>query len=60
MANVETRRDENTFLGSWWATYEHIFYERRLDHVSLFSIEIWALGKNPRGGAPVFLHGFVV
>ena len=43
MANVETRRDENTFLGSWsaGATYEHIFYmiffERRLDYKSILS-----------------------
>ena len=40
MANVETRRDENTFLGSGcniYATYEHIFYERRLDYKSTLS-----------------------
>ena len=34
-ANVETRRDEYTFLGSGYNNQltEHIFYERRLDHV---------------------------
>ena len=30
MANVETIRDEYTFLVQAGATYEHIFYERRL------------------------------
>ena len=52
MANVETRRDEieNTFLGSWCNTYEHIFYERRLDHESILSRSgLWAkiLGEEP-------------
>ena len=42
MANVETRRDEYTFLGSAGATYEHIFYERRLDHTSLFYRDLGA------------------
>ena len=39
MANVETRRDENTFLGSWCniRSYEHIFYERRLGYKSILS-----------------------
>jgi hypothetical protein len=32
-----TRRNENTFLGSGRATYEHIFYELRLDHESILS-----------------------
>ena len=59
MANVEMRRDENTFLAEAGATYEHIFYERRLDHESILS-RSGLMGKNPRGGAPVFLHGFVV
>ena len=50
--------------------YEHIliFYERRLDaRVYFIEREVLlgedapkALGKNPRGGAPVFLPGFVV
>ena len=50
MANVETRRDENTFLGSPGATYEHIFDERRLDHESNLSRSgLWAkiLGEEP-------------
>ena len=48
MANVETRRDENTFLGSSGATYEHIFYERRLG-LQVYFVEIWARGGSRRG-----------
>ena len=47
----ETRRDAvvyRPFLGSGCgATYEHIFYERRLDR-RVYFIEIWV----PRGHAP--------
>ena len=42
------------------ATYEHIFYERRLDYKSILSRSgLWAkiLGEER---APDFLHGFVV
>ena len=49
-ANVETRRDEYTFLGSGCNIYEHIFYERRLDHESILSRSgLWAkiLGEEP-------------
>ena len=37
MANVETRRDANTFLRSGCATYEHIFYEDQRDNWSILS-----------------------
>ena len=50
MANVETRRDENTFLGSWCNIRTHPFYERRLDHESILSRSgLWAkiLGEEP-------------
>ena len=37
MANVETRHNEYTFLGSGYSMCEHIFYEQRLDYVSILS-----------------------
>ena len=37
MANVETRHNEYTFLGSGYSINEHIFYEQRLDYESILS-----------------------
>ena len=37
MANVETRRDVNTFLGSGCNIRTHLLNERRLDYKSILS-----------------------
>ena len=52
MANVETRRDENTFLRSGCniRTVEHIFYEEQRDN-GLYFIEIWGVRDSSRRGA---------
>ena len=52
MANVETRRDENTFLRSGCNAYEHIFYEEQQDTTGLFYRDLGArwLHRTTAGG----------
>ena len=54
MANVETRRDESTFLGSCKLVQHrrtHVFYERRLDYKSILSRSGHAVAHDEEAGA---------
>ena len=49
MANVETRRDENTFLGSWCNITNTSSMSGDSTGLQVYFVEIWARGGSRRG-----------